>query len=37
MARIYYNKIINSDGAFTIDDVPARWRDEVQRLIDGEG
>lgn len=32
MAKIYYRKIIN--GEMTIEEVPARWRAEVQRLID---
>lgn len=34
MAKIYYRRIIN--GTMTIEDVPARWRDEVQSLLDGE-
>lgn len=34
MAKIYYRKIMS--GEMTIDDVPARWRDEVQALLDGE-
>ena len=34
MAKIYYRRIIN--GIMTIEDVPARWRDEVQALLDGE-
>jgi hypothetical protein len=34
MAKIYYRRIIN--GTMTIEDVPARWRDEVQALLDGE-
>lgn len=36
MAKIYYNKIKNSGGAFTIDDVPERWRAAVQALLDEE-
>lgn len=35
MARIYYRKIIHKE--MTIDDVPQRWRDAVQALLDGEG
>ena len=34
MAKIYYRKIMS--GEMTIDDVPARWRDEVQALLDEE-
>ncbi len=40
MAKIYYRKITDEDinsatgVAWTIDDVPARWRDEVQALLD---
>jgi hypothetical protein len=34
MAKIYYRRIIN--GTMIIEDVPARWRDEVQALLDGE-
>ena len=33
MAKIYARKI--RDGQLTIDDVPARWRDEVIRLLAG--
>ena len=33
MAKIYYRKILA--GEMTIEDVPARWRDEVQVLLDG--
>lgn len=32
MAKIYYNLIKN--GLKTIDDVPAKLRDEVQKLLD---
>lgn len=31
MAKIYARKI--REGQMTIDDVPARWRDEVIRLL----
>ena len=31
MAKIYYRKIIA--GEMTIDDVPARWRAEVEALL----
>jgi hypothetical protein len=37
MAKIYYRKIINSGGTFTIDDVPNKWKAEVQDLLDGDG
>lgn len=33
MAKIYYRKIINEE--MTIEDVPERWREEVQKLLDG--
>ena len=32
MAKIYYRKI--KAGQLTIDDVPERWRDAVQALLD---
>lgn len=32
MARIYYNLI--KKGLKTIDDVPKKWREEVQRMLD---
>ena len=31
MARIYYNRI--KAGIMTIDEVPARWREAVQRML----
>ena len=34
MAKIYCRRILA--GEMTIEDVPARWRDEVQALLDGE-
>lgn len=34
MAKIYYRKIMA--GQMTIDDVPERWREAVQTLLDGE-
>lgn len=33
MAKIYYRKIVA--GEMTIDDVPERWREEVQKLLEG--
>ena len=33
MAKIYYRRILA--GAMTIEDVPVRWREEVQVLLDG--
>ena len=33
MAKVYYRKIINSGGEFTIDDVPERWKAAVQELL----
>ena len=32
MAKIYYRRIVA--GEMTIDDVPERWREEVQVLLD---
>lgn len=32
MAKIYYKRI--TAGIMTIDDVPERWRAEVQRMLD---
>lgn len=32
MARLYYKRIMA--GVMTIDDVPVRWREAVQELID---
>ena len=34
MAQIYYNLI--KKGLRTIDDVPLKWRDEVQAMLDAE-
>ena len=34
MAKIYYRRI--KDGTMTIEDVPARWREAVQALLDAE-
>jgi len=34
MARIYYNMIMM--GKITIDDVPAKWRAEVEALLAGD-
>ena len=33
MAQIYYNLIVK--GLKTLDDVPLKWREEVQALLDG--
>lgn len=33
MAKIYCNRIV--EGKMTIDDVPLKWREEVQVLLDG--
>lgn len=35
MAKVYYRKI--KAGQMTIDDVPARWKEAVQELLDGDG
>ena len=34
MAKIYYRKI--KAGQMTIDDVPERWKDAVQALLDAD-
>ena len=34
MAKIYYKRI--KAGAITIDDVPERWRAEVQAMLDAD-
>ena len=34
MAKIYYNLI--KKGKITIEEVPERWRAEVQRMLDEE-
>ena len=42
MAKIYYRKIISGDinpdtgVEWVIDDVPTRWRDEVQEMLDDD-
>ena len=34
MAKIYYRRI--KQGRMTIEDVPARWREAVQELLDAD-
>lgn len=34
MAKIYVRKI--KAGQMTIDEVPERWREEVEKLLEGE-
>lgn len=34
MAKIYYKRI--KAGIMTIDEVPERWRAEVQRMLDND-
>lgn len=34
MAKVYYNRI--RSGAITIDDVPAKQKDQVQALLDAD-
>ena len=34
MAKLYYNLI--KSGNWTIDDVPAKWRAEVQAMLEGK-
>lgn len=35
MAKIYVRRINNENIDFTIEDVPLRWRKEVQDILDG--
>lgn len=35
MAKIFYKQIIK--GAITIDDVPEKWRSEVEKMLESEG
>lgn len=34
MAKLYIQKIL--DGKITIEDVPAKWRDEVREALENE-
>ena len=34
MIKIYYNRI--KAGIMTIDDVPARWREKVRKMLEDE-
>lgn len=34
MAKIYYNRI--KAGIMTIDDVPTKWRNKVQEMLDAD-
>ena len=34
MARIYYNRI--KAGIMTLEQVPARWRETVREMLDGD-
>lgn len=34
MVKIYARKILESDGEFTLEDVPERWRDAVREYIE---
>lgn len=34
MAKIYYRRIVA--GEMTLEEVPKRWREEVQALLNGE-
>lgn len=34
MAKIFYKQIIK--GAITIDDVPEKWRSEVEKMLKGD-
>ena len=36
MAKIYARKILESDGAFTLEDVPDRWKAAVMALIESD-
>ena len=34
MAKIYYRRILA--GEMALEEIPARWREEVQALLDGK-
>lgn len=34
MVKIYARKILESDGEFTIEDVPERWREAVREYLE---
>lgn len=34
MAKIYYKRI--AAGEMTLDDVPSRWRAQVEKMLEGE-
>ena len=36
MAKVYYRKIKAPGSTVTIDDVPERWKAEVQALLDAD-
>lgn len=36
MAKIYYRRIKAPGSAFTIADVPERWREETQALLEAD-
>lgn len=37
MAKIYARLIKRKDSKFTIDDVPKKWRGDVEKLLESEG
>lgn len=37
MAKIYVRKILDKESGFTINDVPLRWRAEVEALLNESG
>ncbi len=36
MAKIYYKQIIKPNSTFTIDNVPDRWKADVEKMLEGE-
>lgn len=36
MAKLYARRIRDENVEFTIEDVPMRWREEVQSILDGD-
>lgn len=34
MVKVYVRKILDSNGKYTLDDVPKRWRDAVQEELE---
>ena len=35
MTKVFYKQILR--GAITLEDVPAKWREEVRKMLESEG